>query len=129
MYKVGHIHLKGPDPRATAKWYADNFEAHILGEGEGLGDAITVHVDLGGTHINITGAPAGQTLPKGTVEYHFGLDHFGLQTDSIVEDVERLQRQGVEILVPVGKGSAKGSLYSYIKGPDDVLIELVQVAE
>ncbi len=127
MYKVGHIHLKAPDPRATAQWYAKNFEARIEGEGEGLGDAITVHLDIGGTHINISGAPAGQTLPKGTVDYHFGLDHFGLMTDDIVGDVERLQKQGVKVLVPVSKGTAKGSLYSYIKGPDDVLIELVQV--
>lgn len=125
MYTVNHIHLKAQDPRKTARWYVEAFGASIAEEAEGLGGALTVRVDLGGTRFNISGAPAGESLPPGTAEPHLGLEHFGLLTDDIEATMADLQRRGTEVLLPVTQ-SGSGSKISYIKGRDDVRIELVQ---
>ena len=154
MFRVNHIHLKAPDPKKTAQWYVDNFGASIAGEGQGLGGSSTVRLDiegtrinitsapagetlpegtadshygLEGTRINITSAPAGETLPEGTADSHYGLEHFGFDTDDIEGIMARLEAQGVEVLLPITQ-SATGSRLSYIKGPDNVRIELVQPA-
>lgn len=125
MFKVNHIHLKGPDPRKTAQWYVDMFDAKIVGEGEGLGGSLTVRIDLGDDRINITSAAAGETLPEGTTEYHYGLEHFGLHTDDIEGTMAMLEANGTKVLMPSTQ-AASGNIISYIEGPDNVRIELVQ---
>jgi glyoxylase I family protein len=125
MFRVNHIHLKAPDPRKTAQWYVDMFGARIVGEAEGLGGSSTVRLDIEGTRINVTSAPAGQTLPEGTADYHYGLEHFGFDTDDIEGTMSRLEAQGVEVLLPITRMTT-GNKISYIKEPDNVRIELVQ---
>jgi catechol 2,3-dioxygenase-like lactoylglutathione lyase family enzyme len=127
MFSVNHIHLKAPDPKKTAQWYVDVFGAKVVGEGIGLGDSFSVRLDIEGTHINVTSAPAGESLPEGTSESHFGLEHFGFDTDNIEDAMAHVQSHGAEVLLPITQ-TATGSKISYIKGPDNVRIELVQPA-
>jgi catechol 2,3-dioxygenase-like lactoylglutathione lyase family enzyme len=125
MFRVNHIHLKAHDPKVTAQWYVDTFGAQIVGEGQGLGGSQTVRLDIEGVRINVTSAPAGETLPEGTAVSHYGLEHFGFDTDDIEGVMARLEAQGVGVLMPVTQ-SASGNKISYIEGPDNVRIELVQ---
>ena len=125
MLKINHIHLKAHDPKTTAQWYVDMFGAKIVGEGRGLGDSETIRLDIDGLRINVTSAPAGQTLPEGTAESHYGLEHFGFDTDDIEAAMAHVQAHGAEVLLPITQ-MATGSRISYIKGPDNVRIELVQ---
>ena len=127
MFNVNHIHLKAPDPRSTAQWYVDMFGAQVVGESEGKGASKTVRVDLGGTRINITSAPAGETLPEGIAEPHYGLEHFGLDTDDIDAAMDMLQAKGTEVLLPITQVGS-GNRISYVRGPDNVRIELVQAS-
>lgn len=127
LFKIHHIHLKAPDPQKTAQWYVDNFDATVVGEAQGLGGSKTVRVDVGGGLINVTSAPAGETLPEGTADYHFGLEHFGFETDDIEASMGKLEAAGIEVLLPI-TSSATGAKISYVKGPDNVRIELVQPA-
>ena len=125
MFRVNHIHLKAPDPKKTAQWYVDVFGAKVLGEGTGLGGSSSVRLDIDGTRINVTSAPAGETLPDGTADSHYGLEHFGFDTDDIEAAMANVQAHGAEVLLPITQ-MATGSRISYIKGPDNVRIELVQ---
>jgi catechol 2,3-dioxygenase-like lactoylglutathione lyase family enzyme len=125
MFRVNHIHLKAHDPKVTAQWYVDTFGAQIVGEGQWLGGSQTVRLDIEGVRINVTSAPAGETLPEGTAVSHYGLEHFGFDTDDIEGVMARLEAQGVGVLMPVTQ-SASGNKISYIEGPDNVRIELVQ---
>ena len=127
MFRVNHIHLKAPDPKRTAQWYVDMFGAKVVGEGEGLGGSHTVRLDLDGVRINVTSAPAGQALPQGTAEPHYGLEHFGFDTDDIEGVIARLQSHGTEVLLPITTVPS-GVKIAYVKGPDNVRIELVQAA-
>ena len=125
MFRVNHIHLRSPDPRSAAQWYVDNLEAKIVSEGKGLGDSVVIRMELGGASVYVSGSPTGNSLPEGSTEYHWGLEHFGVDTDNIGTALSRLQSRGVDVLLPVTHMSS-GSLIAYIKGPDQVRIELVQ---
>ena len=125
MFRVNHIHLKAPDPKKTAQWYVEVFGAKVLGEGTGLGGSSSVRLDIEGTRINVTSAPAGETLPDGSAESHYGLEHFGFDTDDIEAAMAHVQAHGAEVLLPITQ-MATGSRISCIKGPDNVRIELVQ---
>ena len=125
MFRVNHIHLRSPDPRNAAQWYVDNLQARIVSEGKGLGDSPAIRMELGGTMVTISGSPTGLPLPDGSAEYHWGLEHFGLDTDDIGASLSKLEASGVEVLLPVTQ-MASGALIAYVKGPDNVMIELVQ---
>ena len=125
MYTVNHIHLKAPDPMKTAQWYVDTFGAEITGQAEGLGGAKTVRIDLGGTRFNISSAPEGESLPVGMADPHYGLEHFGLHTDNIEATMASLKDKGTEVLLPITQVGS-GNKIAYVKGPDNVRIELVQ---
>ena len=125
MFKINHIHLKAHDPKTTAQWYVDMFGANIVGEGRGLGDSETIRLNIDDVRLNVTSAPAGQTLPEGTAESHYGLEHFGFDTDDIEATMAHMEQNGVEVLLPITVAGS-GNKISYIKGPDNVPIELVQ---
>ena len=82
-------------------------------------------MDIDDVRINVTSAPAGETLPEGTAESHYGLEHFGFDTYDIEGAMARMEAQGVEVLLP-NTVAGSGNKISYIKGPDNVRIELVQ---
>ena len=124
-YRINHIHLKAPDPDKTAQWYVDMFGATVTSSGRGLGGSNTIRLDISGVRVNVTSAPAGQTLPRGTSQSHYGLEHFGFDTDDIAADVARLQAAGAKVLLPVTRMDA-GQRIAYVEGPDNVRIELVQ---
>mgnify|MGYP001224697612 CR=1 FL=1 len=125
MFRVNHIHLKASDPKKTAQWYVDMFGAKVVGEGKGMGGSDTVRLDIEGVRFNVTSAPEGETLPAGTSESHYGLEHFGFDTDDIEATMAHMEAQGVEVLLPITVAGS-GNKISYIKGPDSVRIELVQ---
>lgn len=127
MLRINHIHLRSPDPRKAARWYVDSLEARIVSEGRGLGDSLAIRMELGGATVTISGSPTGQPLPDGSAEYHWGLEHFGLETDDIDGALGRLQARSVEVLLPVTQ-TVSGSLIAYVRGPDNVMIELVQAS-
>ncbi len=127
MFRLNHIHLRSPDQRKAAQWYVDNLQADIVSEGRGLSNNLAIRLELGGATVIISGSPTGQPLPDGSAEYHWGLEHFGLDTDDIEGTVDELQARGVGVLLPVTK-MASGSLIAYIKGPDNVMIELVEAS-
>ncbi len=66
-------------------------------------------------------------MPAGTSASHYGLEHFGFDTDDIEGVMARLEARGVGVLLPITE-VASGNKISYIEGPDAVRIELVQAS-
>ena len=85
----------------------------------------TIRLDIEGTRFNVTSAAAVETLPAGTSVSHYGLEHFGFDTDDIEGVMARLEARGVGVLLPITV-AASGNKISYVEGPDAVRIELVQ---
>ena len=61
-FSLNHVHLKTPDPKATADWYVQNLGATVTAETPNGG----FRLDLHGLPLNVTDHIATQTHPQTT---------------------------------------------------------------
>ena len=128
VFRITHIHVKSADPRATAEWYVEAFRFRILSDTvrPRFGDRfIRCETEDGGAIVNFSGAQEGEHLPPGTPGVHLGLEHFGIESNDIEADVERLIALGAE-LVEGPVESRPGRKIAFLNTPADVRVELMQ---
>lgn len=125
-YVVNHIHLKSEDPKATADWFIDAFDVKIVRDSvRETGDRFIVTQTAGGLAINISGARTGETLGPADADAHFGLEHFGFDSDDIDADLARLEGLGATIKEQP-REVGPGVKIAFIAAPGDVRIELIE---
>jgi len=129
VYHYDHVHLRSPDPEATARFYQTMFGAEVVrgtyGEGTFYPGQPRVFVKLGGQTVLI--APAHHDEPTAAAPRfpYFGLEHIGLTVDNVDVAVADLRAKGAKIAVEPMDYSA-GTRLAFIQGPDGVVIEIVQ---
>ena len=118
-----HIHLRSPDPEATATFYEKMFGARVV---RSMQDGKPrVDVELGGMQVFIAAAPAGGGTAAAPVSPYQGLDHFGLTVTGINAVVAELKAKGAEITrEPVT--IRPGVRIAFLRGPEKVSIELIE---
>jgi lactoylglutathione lyase len=125
-FRINHIHLKAPDPGRTAEWYVKAFKFKIVSDDvRHFGDRfIRCLSEDGAMGINISGARTGESPGPGDASIHYGLEHFGVDSEDIDADVARLVSLGAKLLEgPIRMPT--GARIAFLHGPDDVRIELV----
>ena len=129
QYRINHVHIRAADPHASAAWYERHFNAKIVSERTVMPDTITIGMEMGGQcRLNVSSQPPGSSDARSVAELNrLGLEHFGFDVDDIDAEMARLEAAGVRVVLPI-TDTPTGSRLSYIEGPDDVLIELVQPA-
>jgi catechol 2,3-dioxygenase-like lactoylglutathione lyase family enzyme len=122
-YQFHHIHIFSSDVPATERWLIDGIGAELVGRHDSRG-VLTSTLRLGGAQILIRGAREGEQLarPGGS---HFGTNHFGLRVVDIDATVATLRSRGVTIEVEPWDINPTTRI-AFVKGPDEVRIELVQ---
>src|SRR5262245_30616111 len=126
-YRINHIHLKSPDPRKTAEWYARAFDFEIASdETRVFGDRfVRCRSADGGINVNISGARTNERLGPGDAQPHHGLEHFGFDSQDIDADIARLKGLGATLLEgPIQ--NPNGPRIAFLRGPDDTRLELVE---
>ena len=114
-----HIHLRSPDPEATAAWLQDILGGEII-RGPGRTD-----VKLGGGMIFIAPVKDGDgTNAPPTIPYR-GLDHFGLSCTGIDAIAADLKAKGVEF-TREPTTIRPGVRICSIRGPQGISIELLE---
>lgn len=126
-YAINHVHIRSLDPHASASWYEHHFGAKIVSEREVMPGTITISMEVGGpVRLNVSSKPPGTSDERPAAELNrLGLEHFGFAVEDLAADLDRLQKEGVRVVLPMTE-VAGGTRLAYIEGPDDVLIELVQ---
>ena len=126
-YRINHVHIRAADPHATAAWYEQYFNAKIVSERTVMPNTITIGMEMGGAcRLNVSSKPPGSSDERAVAELNrLGLEHFGFDVEDIESDISRLSAAGVRVVLPITEVSG-GAKLTYIEGPDDVLIELVQ---
>ncbi len=126
-YAINHVHIRSADPHASATWYEKHFDAKLVSEREVMPGTITLSLELGGpVRLNVSSKPEGSSDDRAAAELNrLGLEHFGFAVEDLEADLDRLQKDGVRIVLPLTE-VVGGTRLAYIEGPDDVLIELVQ---
>ena len=128
-YAINHVHIRSADPRRSAAWYEEHFEAKIVSEREVMPGTVTLSLEVGGpVRLNISSKPEGTPDIKAVAELNrLGLEHFGFAVEDLAAELEKLEKADVRIVLPSTE-VVGGTRLAYIEGPDDVLIELVQRA-
>ncbi|MCB9482837.1 MAG: VOC family protein [Dehalococcoidia bacterium] len=125
-YAINHIHLKSSDPKTSADWWVQAFGFTIASDTvRPVGDRFIAMDSQNGVRVNISEAlPGAGPLAPGSAEVHEGLEHFGLDSENLEADIERLTGLGAELMQgPTEMGAIR---ICFLKAPDNVRIELIQ---
>lgn len=128
---IHHIHIKCHDPKAAADWYGAVFGfTVVLDATRPTGDRL-IRCALGENQppfLIISNPAQGQDLPDGRSELSLGLEHFAITTEDLPALVEAACAHGAELLgEPVTLQD--GTLIAFIKTPQNVRVELMQLPE
>jgi lactoylglutathione lyase len=118
-----HIHFLCSDVQATERWFVDCLGAEFLGRREARGST-TTDLRLGGAMLLLRGARQNETMGEAGPA-RFGTDHLGLLVPDVDAAVLHLRQRGVEIFEEPAQVNP-GLRIAYVRGPDQIRIELVQ---
>ncbi|MCJ9700875.1 MULTISPECIES: VOC family protein [unclassified Bradyrhizobium] len=114
-----HVHLRSPDPEATAAWLRD-----ILG-GEIVHAPGRIDVNLGGARIFIAPLEGDSVVNPPPPHPHQGLDHFGLTVKDIDAVAAEIKAKGVTF-TREPTTIRPGVRICFIRGPEGISIELLE---
>lgn len=118
-----HIHLKTPDPEATAGWYRDNLGAEIIRAPQADGGT-RIDLNLSGQKVFLAPVDPAKVGAAPTMPY-LGLDHFGLTVENIDAAVAELKGKGVRFTMDPTT-IRPGVRIAFLTAPQNVSIELIQ---
>jgi catechol 2,3-dioxygenase-like lactoylglutathione lyase family enzyme len=115
-FKLNHVHLKTPDPKATAKFYMDNYGATYK---QDMPNGTGVQLDLHGLQLNIT-----TKIPTQNHAQHYGIEHLAVTTNDYTAELARLRANGVEVLEELTGSS--GLRVAFLASPDGAQMEIIE---
>lgn len=118
-----HIHLTSSDPEETVRFYTQIMGAQITNMRESGGRKI-VDINLGGIPVRISNGTGADGTWDGL---QLGLHHLGFIVNDMEEAFQALQSKGVDFVVEPTQ-PRPGVKTAFIRAPNDVLIELIEVA-
>lgn len=117
-----HVHLRSPDPEATAQFYERMFGAEVLRSVQQ--GKPRVDLNLCGLNVFIAQAPAGDKIGAAPTSPYLGLDHIGLTVTGIDAAVAELKAKGAEFTMEPTTIRPNVRI-AFLRGPQGVSIELV----
>lgn len=118
-----HVHLRTPDPEATAQWYHDKLGAEIIRTKMADGSN-RIDLNLAGQKVFVAQADPSKAGQAPSSPY-MGLDHFGLTVTDMAAAVAELKGKGVTFTMEP-KQIRPGTTIAFITAPQNVSIELIQ---
>ena len=122
-FTYDHIHLRSPNPEATAQYYERMFGAEIIRsmqEGQPR-----IDMKIGGQDVFIAPVPPDSKVNPPPVTPYQGLDHFGLRVTAIDQVVADLKAKGAEFTMELN-APRPGIKICFIRGPEGVSIEVLE---
>jgi len=129
QYRYDHVHLRSPNPDATARFFETMFGAELSRDiyppGTLYPGQERIVMRLGGQTVLI--APTHPHQPTGAPPPfpHYGLEHIGLTVDDVDAACAELKAKGAEIAIGPLTRSADLRL-AFVRGPEGIMVELVQ---
>ena len=114
-----HVHLRSPDPEATAKWFEEMLGAEIVRAPN------RIDLKLGGGSVFIAPVADGDGVNAPPVTPYQGLDHIGLAVKDIDDVAAGLKGKGVEF-TREPYTLRPGIRICFIRGPQGISIELLE---
>ena len=118
-----HVHLRSPDPEATAQWFERMLGAQVIRTPQD--GTQRIDVKLGGANIFIAPVAAGDGVNAPPATPYQGLDHFGLSVTGIDQVAAELKAKGAEFTMEP-RVPRPGIKICFLRGPQGVSIELLE---
>ena len=112
--EIGHVHIKTYDPKKTAQFYIDNFDATMKNEAPNG----SIQLNLHGLQLNVTTISATQKRKQ-----MMGIEHIALQTDDYAGAIAKLKGNGAHIML---EQVSNGRHVAFIEAPDGAQMELIE---
>ncbi len=122
QFTYDHIHLRSPNPEATAQFYQRMFGAEVLRSMQQ--GKPRIDLKLGGANIFIAPVAPGDGVNAPPTTPYQGLDHFGLSVSNIDGVVAELKAKGAEF-TREPTTVRPGVRVAFLRGPEGVSIELL----
>ena len=122
-YRWDHVHLRSPDPEATAAWFERILGAQVIRstvEGKPR-----IDLKLGGADVFIMPVAPGDKVNPPPVTPYQELDHFGLTVSGIDAVAADLKAKGVEFTMEP-RTIRPGLRICFLRGPQGISIELLE---
>jgi lactoylglutathione lyase len=122
-YRWDHVHLRSPDPEATAAWFERILGAQVIRstvEGKPR-----IDLKLGGAEVFIMPVAPGDKVNPPPVTPYQGLDHFGLTVSGIDAVAADLKAKGVEFTMEP-RTIRPGLRICFLRGTQGISIELLE---
>jgi catechol 2,3-dioxygenase-like lactoylglutathione lyase family enzyme len=122
-YVWDHIHLRSPDPEATAAWFERMLGAQVI---RSMVDGKPrIDLKLGGANVFIMPVGPGDPVNPPPVTPYQGLDHFGLAVSGVDAVAAELKAKGAEFTMEP-RTIRPGLRICVLRGPQGVSIELLE---
>jgi len=122
-YTWDHIHLRSPDPEATAVWFERILGAQVIRTTQQ--GVPRIDLKLGGANIFLALVKPGDGVNSPPVTPYQGLDHFGLEVKDLDAVVAELKTKGVEFTMEPNS-PRPGIKICFLRGPQGISIELLE---
>ena len=136
-HRFEHVHLLASNLNSTLTWFHDNLGlSPLLPAPEPVTGVATNYIKVDNVSISVMEVPAhGQPRPSwwpaevadtiaktdGTV-----IDHIAFSFPDIKPVFQRIKSAGVEIVRPIAKSTEYGLTSCFVRGPDGLLVEIVE---
>jgi lactoylglutathione lyase len=118
-----HVHLRSPDPEATAQWFERMLGAEVIRSTQQ--GKPRIDLKLGGARVFIAPVAPGDGVNPAPVTPYQGLDHIGLSVTELDAIAAELKAKGVEFTKPP-QTPRPGIRICFLRGPQGISIELLE---
>lgn len=123
-YKLDHIHFRSKDIKFTKKFWLEILGARLIKD-RILQGAQSYTFDLNGTSILVSGRGANERFEDSVSENLYGFWHFALLVDDISLSLQELKKQNIDCFHEPWE-IRKGVKVAFVRGPDNISIELIE---
>jgi catechol 2,3-dioxygenase-like lactoylglutathione lyase family enzyme len=122
-FRFHHVHIICKDLEKMIGFFTEDIEANLLRRKK-FGTADGASLDLQGTTINLRVARADERMEGGASRPVYGYNHIGLEVADIAVAFTDLSARGYSFFMP--PTDIPGLRIAFFRGPEDIVIELVQ---
>jgi lactoylglutathione lyase len=118
-----HVHLRSPDPEATAQWFEHMLGAEVIRSMQQ--GKPRIDLKLGGAKIFIAAVTPGDGVNPAPQTPYQGLDHFAFFVTDLDQYFDNLKAKGAEFSQEL-KVARPGIRTCFLRGPQGISIELLE---
>ena len=122
-FRFHHVHIICKDLEKMIGFFTENIGAELV-KRKKFGTADGASLDLQGTTINLRVARVDEKLEGDASRTVFGYNHIGLEVEDVDVAFKDLSAQGYSFFMP--PTDIPELRIAFFRGPEDIVIELVQ---